>query len=347
MAFITARTLRAHHHHRHRIWPSILEFSTISMNDSLQSVEKSVKLAVANRTYGQIPDILKPAEQSSKNRNPFAFLSSFDTIDRTRVIDDMLQSFMSVRPHTRLKVTYQYLLLHTLQSSKPFPITLAVLQRTLRSGCSPIPQTHLMLSRAWIDHRRECYSVPDILLDMNSIGYRPDSGTCNFIIKSLCNVDELEEAIEVQKGMLRAKCIPDVDSYSSVIAAFCQIRKTDKAIALMKEMVGKMELSPRQGMLVQLAAAFRANKEIWRAAEMIEFLERKASHVGFESYELVVEGCLECKEFILAGKMVMMMTDKGFIPYIKVRQKVVEGLASVGEWQLACTVRRRFAELNS
>ena len=69
--------------------------------------------------------------------------------------------------------------------------------------------------------------------------------------------------------------------------------------------------------------------------------------VGFESYELLVEGCLECREYILAGKVTMGMTDRGFIPYIKVRQKVVEGLAGIGEVELASAVRRRFVELGS
>uniref|UniRef100_A0A9I9E2A9 Uncharacterized protein n=1 Tax=Cucumis melo TaxID=3656 RepID=A0A9I9E2A9_CUCME len=30
----------------------------------------------------------------------------------------------------------------------------------------------------------------------------------------------------------------------------------------------------------------------------------------------------------------MGIIDKGFIPYIKVRQKVVEGLADIGKWNL-------------
>ncbi|KAL9243770.1 hypothetical protein vseg_017619 [Gypsophila vaccaria] len=343
MAFLTARFLRVNH----RVCHSILGFSTISVNASLESVEESVKVAVVNSRYEQIPDILKASDKSFNKRNPFSFLSDYATADRTRVIDEILQSFIPVKPHTRLNVTYHYLLFYTLQSPRPFPISLATLQRTLRSGCSPVPQTYLLLSTAWLDYRREFQSVPDILLDMKSIGYRPDCGTFNFVIKSLCNVDQLDEAVEVLKGMIQAGCIPDVDSYSPVITALCQMRKTDKALALTREMVGKMELSPRQGTLVQLTAALRANKDIWRAAEMIEFLERKGTHVGFESYELVVEGCLECREFILAGKMAMMMTEKGFIPYIKVRRKVVEGLAGVGEWQLACTVRHRFAKLNS
>ncbi|KNA06286.1 hypothetical protein SOVF_182560, partial [Spinacia oleracea] len=309
-------------------------------------LEESMKIAVSNKTYEQIPDLVTSSEESCKKQNPFSFLSTFKLSDRTKIVDEMLQSFIPLRPHFHLKTTYHYLLCYTLQSSHPFPLALATLQRMLRSGCTPVPQTHLSLSIAWVHQQQQCESVGSVLLGMKSIGYRPDCGTCNFIIKSLCAVDQLEEAVEVLRGMVEVGCIPDAESYCTIIAAFCEFRKTDKALAMMKEMV-KVNLSPREGTLVKLVAALRANKEIWRAAEMTEFLVKKGFHVGFKSFELLLEGCLEYNEFILAGKMAMLMTEKGYIPYIKVRQKVVEGLAGVDEWKLACVVRHRFAELNS
>lgn len=343
MALLTAKNCRV----RHQLWHSFLMFSSSSVAASPQLLEESVKMAITKKSYEQIPDLLTSSEDSCKPQNPFSFLSTFTTSYRTQVVDDMLQSFIPLKPHSRLKVAYNYLLTFSLQSSEPFPLALAILQRTLRSGCTPVPQIILILSSAWINYRCQSQSVPNILLGMKLIGYRPDSGTCNFIIASLCAIDQLEEAVEVLREMVEAACIPDVEGYSTVIAAFCAIRKTDKAVALLKEMVGKLSLSPRQGTLVKLAASLRANKEIWIAAEMIQFLEEKGFHVGFECYELVLEGCLECREFILAGKMVMMMTERGYIPYIKVRLKIVEGLAGVGEWKLACAVRHRFAELKS
>ncbi|KAK9023742.1 hypothetical protein V6N11_003944 [Hibiscus sabdariffa] len=56
---------------------------------------------------------------------------------------------------------------------------------------------------------------------------------------------------------------------------------------------------------MKVMATLRANREIWKAIELIEFLERKGIPVGFESYELVVEGCLDCCEYVLAGKSYM------------------------------------------
>lgn len=184
-------------------------------------------------------------------------------------------------------------------------------------------------------------------MEMKSIGYCPDSGTCNYLISSLCAVDQLTEAVKVLKGMAGAGCIPDLESYDTVIKSMCKVRRTADSLDMVKQMVEKVGLTPRQGTLVKVAAALRANREMWKAVEMIEFLERESHIIGFETYELVVEGCLECGEYFLAGKVGIRMTEKGLLPYIRVRQKLVERLASIGEWKLACAVRQRFVELQS
>ncbi|XP_059663220.1 pentatricopeptide repeat-containing protein At1g06270 [Cornus florida] len=325
-------------------FPQFLSIHSISPS---QTLEDSIRAAVEAKTYQQIPDLLGASKESFQNPNPFSFLSTFSQNIRIQIIDEILQSFMSLRPRSRPKVAYSCLISYTLQSPNPLPLALAILQRTLRSGCLPVPQTHLLLSTAWLDRRHQSESVRTILLEMQSIGYHPDCGTCNYLISSLCAVDQLTEAVKVLKGMGRAGCVPDLESYGAVIGAMCAIRKTTDAAEMMKEMVMKAGLTPRQEIVVKVVAAMRAKKEIWRAVEMIEFLEKEGFHVGFKSYELVVEGCLECGECVLAGKVVMGMTGKGFIPYIKVRQKVLEELACVGEWKLACALRHRFSELKS
>lgn len=182
---------------------------------------------------------------------------------------------------------------------------------------------------------------------MRAIGYPPDGATCNFLLSSLCAVDELGEAIAVLRELSSAGCSPDSESYGTVIGACCAARKTDAAAELMREMVGKVRLTPRQGTVVRVVAAMRANREVRQAAEMVELLEREGCGVGFQGHEMAVEGCLERKEFVAAGKAMMEMVGRGHIPYIQVRQKVVEELAAMGERELASAVRRRLAELRS
>ncbi|AAF80224.1 Contains similarity to an unknown protein F23N19.4 gi/6630464 from Arabidopsis thaliana gb/AC007190 and contains multiple PPR PF/01535 repeats. EST gb/T44174 comes from this gene [Arabidopsis thaliana] len=314
---------------------------------SFEAVEKAIKCAVETKEYLRIPELVVSLKEPYQNSTLFSFLSAFQRHHRIRVIDEILQSFVPVRPRSLPKIVYSSLLTYCLQSSDPLPLSFAILQRTLRSGCLPNPQTHLLLSDAWLERRRGSQSVADIINEMKLIGYSPDTGTCNYLVSSLCAVDKLDEAIKVVEEMSAAGCIPDVESYGAVINSLCLARKTTDVVKIVKEMVSKAGISPRKGMLTKVAAALRANREIWKAIEMIEFVESRDYPVEFESYEVVVEGCLEVREYILAGKVVMRMTDRGFIPYIKVRQKVVERLINIGEWKLACTVRQRVSELRS
>ncbi|MED6121864.1 hypothetical protein PIB30_034097 [Stylosanthes scabra] len=330
-----------------RFDPLLNQFHLVRPVSSLQKLEEDVRAEVEAKNYVKIPDLLIPLESChSSNSNPFSFFSSFSQNLQVQVIDEMLQSFIPLRPRSKPKIALFFLLTYTLQSSHPLPIALAVLQRTLRSGCVPVPQTHVLLTSAWLD-RRLSHSVANVLLEMQSIGYHPDCGTCNYLLSSLCAVDQFAEAVKVLKGMGGAGCIPDLNSYGIVIGAISRARKTVEALDLMKQMVVKYGLTPGQGTLVKLFAALRANREIWKAVEMIELLEKEGHSVEFESYEAVIEGCLEKHEYVLAGKVAIGMTERGFIPYIKYRQKIIEGLASIGEWKIACAVRQRFASLKS
>ncbi|GAB2214877.1 hypothetical protein Droror1_Dr00019242 [Drosera rotundifolia] len=123
----------------------------------------------------------------------------------------------SFGPRPLSYIGFELLLLYTLQSSEPFPIALMVLLQTLRAGCSQAPETQMILSSAWLDHRCRFQCVGDMFLDMKSNGYRPDCGTCNYIISSLCAVDQLDDAIEVLGWMTGVTCIPDLDSFCPVI----------------------------------------------------------------------------------------------------------------------------------
>ncbi|KAJ8749310.1 hypothetical protein K2173_018793 [Erythroxylum novogranatense] len=327
--------------------PPQFHFPSLHTLSSSQTLEEALKATVETKAYQQIPELLLPYKTSCFNPNPFSFLSALSFNPRNQIIDEILQSLIPLRPRCLTQIVYDCLLSFTLQNPSPLPISLAILQRSLRSGCLPVPQTQLFLSSAWLQRRSQSQSVRKLLLEMQSIGYQPDCGTCNYILSSLCEVDQRVEAIKVLKGMSGAGCIPDTESYGIVINRLCRARKTAEAIELMKEMVVKVGLMPGQGIVTKLAAALRANREIWEAVGMIEFLEREGWPVGFESYEAVFEGCIECKEYVLAAKVVMGMTENGFIPYIKFRQKVVEGLAGIGEWELACVVRKRFTALSS
>ncbi|CAA0826886.1 Pentatricopeptide repeat-containing protein [Striga hermonthica] len=333
-----------------RAFTHVLQFSSACSSFLPNPLQESIRAAVESKTYHKIPDILNAAmpssHQQSQSPNPFSFLSSLPGAHKARTVDKILQSFIPIRPRSGPRLAYSYLLSFTLEGPDPLPLGLAVLQRTLRSGCLPSPQTHLTLSKAWLDRRllNKNHTASSMLTEMRSIGYSPDCGTCNYLVQSLCKVNKVEEAVEVVRAMGRAGCAPDLDSFGTLIGEMSEFRMSSGILKMFKEMVRGYGLSPRKEIVVKAANAIRANRDAWRGVEMVEFLEGENVDVGFEAYESVLECCLEAREFVLAGKFAVRMRGRGFIPYIRVRQRVFEGLVGVGEVELAMVVRRRFAE---
>ncbi|GFQ01734.1 pentatricopeptide repeat-containing protein at1g06270 [Phtheirospermum japonicum] len=252
--------------------------STHSSSSQNRTLQQSIRASVESKTYHQIPDLLNASDPSHQNPNPFSFLSTLP--NRVHVIDNILQSFIPIRPRSKPRLAYSHLLSHTLQSPNPLPLALAVLQRTLRSGCLPVPQTHLLLSEAFLDRLQKNQTVPTILSEMHSIGYTPDIGTCNYLIQSLCKIDRVREGVRVLRGMSKIGCFPDLDSFGVLISEMSEFRKTGEILEMVREMVSMHGLSPRKETIVKAVGAMRANRDVWRAVEMIEFLEGEGVGVG-------------------------------------------------------------------
>lgn len=191
---------------------------------------------------------------------------------------------------------------------------------------------------------------------MHDVGCRPDVRTCNYLISALCSSSDAEEAVGVLRAMGGAGCVPDSESYCTVIEACCARdgrgglpagAGVAVAAELMREMVAGEGMTPRKGTVGMLVAALRREGQGRAGAEVVRFLAGEGLAVGFEEYESAVEGCLEGREFVMAGKMVVEMSQRGFIPYIKARQRVVEGLAGIGQQELASAVRQSLAKIGS
>ncbi|KAG6418792.1 hypothetical protein SASPL_120997 [Salvia splendens] len=129
---------------------------------------------------------------------------------------------------------------------------------------------------------------------MKSIGYTPDCGNCNYLIVTLSKIDQFGEVVEVLKVMGGAGC----DSYGGLIVELSEARKVDAVAEVVREMVCKGGVRPREETVAKVVGAMTRDWEAGRAAEMVEMLEGE----GFGVCEGVLEGCLEDKRFVLAGK---------------------------------------------
>lgn len=143
--------------------------------------------------------------------------------------------------------------------------------------------------------------------------------------------------------MYAAGIDPDSGCYCEVIEAM----DGEAAPKLLVEMAVRRGMAPRRGTVARVVQAMRVEGKARQAADLVRVLERSGCAVGFEAYEAAAEGCLKSREVVAAAQVVAEMAGKGFVPYIGVRQRVVEGLSSIGQAELAAEVRRRLGEIHS
>ncbi|WOL17037.1 pentatricopeptide repeat-containing protein [Canna indica] len=322
-------------------------FCTVNLFET--PLHLAVRSAVECGDHRSIPSLLP--DSSNPIPNPFSFLSLLPPTLAAATITDLLHSFASLRPRSLPYPAYVALLSLTLPNPIPdpplssvlFPPALAVLQSTLRSGRPPLQETRLSLPLNWLALRRRC-SVAAIISSLRLLGFRvPDLNTLNYLISSLCATGETEEAAALLRGMSAAGIDPDSASYCEVIEAI----GGGAAAELLVEMVVARGMAPRRGTVARVAATMGTEGEARRAAELLRLLEREGCVVGFEAYEAVAEGCLERGDVVAAARVVAEMAQRGFAPYIGVRRRVVEGLAAIGQEEIAGDIRRRLAEIRS
>lgn len=306
--------------------------------------------AIEISRFARLPDLLLPhTPPNAAAPNPFAFLSRYPLPRHTHLLRSILQSLLPLRPRSLSHPALRHLLSHTLISNPaaaPLPLALAVLQSSLRAAC-PLPhQARLSLSLAWLGRRRRRRggSVADVLAEAaRETGFPAGRGVCNYLISSLCAVGETAEAAAVLRGMSG----PDSEGYGALVAAACRGWRVAEATRLVREMVGRRGVTPRQGTVARVVAAMGRSGEARAARGVVGWLETMGVEVGFECYEKVLEACLGSGEYGVAGEVVVMMAAKGFIPRIGARLRVVEGLAAAGEAEFAGKVRQALAAMNS
>lgn len=118
-----------------------------SFISSARMLEESIKAVVEDKRYEQIPDILSSSEGFHRSPNPFSFLSTFPENTSVKIVDEILQSFTTIRPRYRLKlhipvsfptVSKAQILSHLLLPFSSVPFDLAAFQYLKLTSYSPL-----------------------------------------------------------------------------------------------------------------------------------------------------------------------------------------------------------------
>ncbi|EEF52069.1 pentatricopeptide repeat-containing protein At1g74900, mitochondrial [Ricinus communis] len=141
-----------------------------------------------------------------------------------------------------------------------------------------------------------------IFEEMVKRGYVPNSITYNLVIRGLCHVGEMQRAMELMERMEDDDCEPNVQTYNILIRYFCDAGEIEKGLDLFQKM-GNGDCLP-----------------------------------NLDTYNILINSMFVRKNsdnLLVAGKLLVEMVDRGFLPRKLTFNRVLDGLLLTGNQDFA------------
>ncbi|KDP31158.1 hypothetical protein JCGZ_11534 [Jatropha curcas] len=151
--------------------------------------------------------------------------------------------------------------------------------------------------------------------DMVKKGYVPNSVTYNLVIRGLCHVGEMQRAMEFMERMKDDECEPNVQTYNILITYFCDAGEIEKGLDLFQKMNSGNCLP---------------NLDTYNVLISAMFVRKKSD------------------DLLVAGKLLVEMVDRGFLPQKLTFNRVLDGLLLTGNQTFAkeiLSLQSRFGRL--
>ncbi|KAF8399327.1 hypothetical protein HHK36_015192 [Tetracentron sinense] len=181
-----------------------------------------------------------------------------------------------------------------------------------------------------------------VVKEMIEEGCLPSVVTYNALIQVLCKKDSVENAIEVFEEMVRKGYVPNCTTYNVVIRGLCHAGKMDRAM----EFMGRMKddgCQPNVQTYNVVIRYFCDDGEIEKGLDVFEKMGRGDCLPNLDTYNVLISAMFVRKksdDVLLAGKLLLEMVDRGFVPRKFTFNQVLNGLLLTGNQGFAKEILR-------
>nr|XP_043636831.1 pentatricopeptide repeat-containing protein At1g74900, mitochondrial-like [Erigeron canadensis] len=178
--------------------------------------------------------------------------------------------------------------------------------------------------------------------EMIGAGILPSVATYNAFIQVLCKKDNVENAIMVFEEMLKRGYTPNPTTYSVVIRGLCHSGKMDKAM----EYLNRMQhdgCKPNVQTYNVIIRYYCDEGEIEKSLKVFERMSSGECLPNLDSYNILISGMFGRKksdDLMVAGKLLIEMVDRGFIPRKFTFNRILNGLLLTGNQDFAKQILR-------
>ncbi|KAI3938224.1 hypothetical protein MKW92_004191 [Papaver armeniacum] len=199
--------------------------------------------------------------------------------------------------------------------------TLVSRMRAQRIG--PTPKTFAIITERYVAAGKPDKAVK-IFLSMHEYGCPRDLHSFNTILDILCKSKRIEMAYHLFRAF-KFKFRADVISYNIIANGWCLIKKTSKALEVLKEMVERGLEPSLSTYNVLLKGYFRAG-QIKQAWDFFKEMKRRRSEIDVVTYTTVIHGFGIVGEIGKARKVFDEMVKRGCLPTVETYNAFIQVL---------------------
>nr|XP_007153224.1 hypothetical protein PHAVU_003G017200g [Phaseolus vulgaris]ESW25218.1 hypothetical protein PHAVU_003G017200g [Phaseolus vulgaris] len=174
------------------------------------------------------------------------------------------------------------------------------------------------------------FAARSFLRRISEDGYTPKMNTCNKLVESLCEFNNVEEALILKSDMENKSMKVNVAAYRAVIICLCRVKRTVEAEVLLEEIIGS-DMLPDVEISRALIKGYCEENKVDKAVSLLKLFAKEFQVYDTESYNAVV------KVFCDVGNVTELMEveDKllkvGYVPNKLTCRHVIHGLQKAME----------------
>ncbi|PON86084.1 Tetratricopeptide-like helical domain containing protein [Trema orientale] len=178
--------------------------------------------------------------------------------------------------------------------------------------------------------------------EMVGKGVLPSVATYNALIQVLCKKDSVENAVVVFEEMVRKGYVPNSTTYTVLIRGLCHAGEMERAMEFMERMKDD-DCEANVQIYNILIRYFCEAGEIDKGLNVFEKMGSANCLPNLDTYNVLISGMFVRKksdDLLVAGKLLIEMVDRGFLPRRLTFNRVLDGLLLTGNQAFAKEILR-------
>ncbi|KAJ0981912.1 hypothetical protein J5N97_010167 [Dioscorea zingiberensis] len=211
------------------------------------------------------------------------------------------------------------------------------IQMKKRGNCRPDVVSHTTVIHGLglageIDKARKVFD------EMINEGCLPSVATYNALVQVICKKGSVEDALLVFDEMLKKGYVPNWITYNLVIRGLCHAGEMERAMEFFKRMEDD-GVAPNVQSYNILVRHWMEEGEMEKGLELFERMKGRGGCLpNLDTYNVIISGMFRRKrseDVLVAGRMVVEMVERGFLPRRFMFNRVLNGLLLTGNQRLA------------